>query len=318
MTLSDRRFGVEEEVFLPLDQGQVPRGRTPADKVAAFLRQNNFVAMSTDEALAQTDRTLPDKLWMVKPEPTLTDSMGLEESAEINTPVMQGEGDLRQLGLVNRLLHAHEFMVDPRTALHAHHEITDVDLDGIKRLAFNHVIAERAFDRLVDPDRRGNNNRFALSTRQDGLVDGFLPRLREARTVDAMTNAVFLLHDGDDRTKLNLDAFPEHGTVEFRHHHGTLDPDAVSHWVRLGQAFVDFSANQPTLLSVSDGIMDLEEAWRESMDDSPEVQEILLGKLISIAGPKTKQHYMGVLYDRENTVSPVVANAVPQPPMHAL
>ena len=319
MSLSDRRFGAELEVFLPFCVSQVPRGPSPAHKVARFLVSKGVPAISTDELRQNPDRQDRASLWLTMEEPSLgTGSWDLEEAAEITTPIMQGERDLSQLEMVTRQLAAHEFMVDPRTGLHVHHDAGDLDVSAFKRLAFNHVIAERAFDRLIAADRRGDRNKHALSTRPEGIVDHFLTRLDGVSHVAGISNALFLGSKTTDRPKLNLDAFTKHGTVEFRHHHGTLDDNQVTHWVRLTQAFVDFSARQPTLLSVSDGVIDPQGAWRESMDDSAAVQDRLLGKLISLAGPKTRQHFMGVLCDREAAVSPLVANANPPPLRHGL
>ena len=313
MPLSNRRFGTEQEVFLPFCPSQVPRGPSPTHKVAAFLVSKGVPAISTAELRQNPERKTRERLWLTMEEPSLgNSSWGLEEAAEITTPIMQGERDLNQIQMVTRQLAAHEFMVDPRTGLHVHHEAADLDLSGFKRLAFNHVIAERAFDRLIASDRRGDQNKYALSTRPEGMVDYFLTRLDSVRRIEGISNALFLGGHSTERPKLNLDAFTKHGTVEFRHHHGTLDDNYVGHWVRLTQAFVDFSTHEPSLLSVSDGITDPHEAWRESMDDSPEVQDRLLGKLISLAGSKTKQHYMGVLQEREATVSPTVSNTQAQ------
>ncbi|MEO0391978.1 MAG: amidoligase family protein [Pseudomonadota bacterium] len=310
MSLSSRRYGVEQEVFLPLAYDPLLQGATPSHKVAALLRHYNLPAMADLDLRAEPKRFDRSTLWVTEADSSLGDtSWCLEEGAEVVSPILQGERDLRQLETVTRHLQAHGFITDPRTSVHVHHEATDLDLDAWKRLMLNYALVEPALDRLMNNDRRGNQNPFAYSTRQPHAVDTLNDRIQAAKTLTDVSNLIFMGGGPVEYTKLNVQTLPVHGTVEFRQHHGTLDPDAVGHWVRLSQAFVDFSAHQPTLLTVSDNVTDPEAAWQESMTDDAQVQEQLLGKVISLAGPKTKQYYMGVLQDREQCLSAPVANA---------
>jgi len=307
MSLKPRRFGVELEMVLPDDSSFLPAGPTPYDRVAGFLRKYGVPAMSQDEAKGLTRGQGRDKIWIVKADSSIVSGKTGIEGVEITTPIMSGEPDLQRLRQVAGLLQVHGFATTDQTALHVHHEADDLGLDDWKRLMLNYALAEPSLDRLMDQNRRGNANIYAVSTRPTGSVDGFLERLYDAQNLDDIKSAIFLGDDLHDLTKLNVDAFVLHGTVEFRHHHGTLDPDAIEHWVRLSQSFVEHAVHHPAFLSARDGIIDPKHAFQVSADPDERVQDQLLASVISLAGPDTRQHYVGVLYDREKAVSAIIA-----------
>ena len=51
---------------------------------------------------------------------------------------------------------------------------------------------------------------------------------------------------GDRYCKINIFPFRNYGTVEFRQHPGTLDPDEIINWVRFLRSFVTLT-NEHTI-----------------------------------------------------------------------
>lgn len=62
------------------------------------------------------------------------------------------------------------------------------------------------------------------------------PGQRPALTRDKLIDA-----SGGRYRKLNLEALDDHGTLEFRHHHGSIDPKVVCNWIRFVVNFVERS-----------------------------------------------------------------------------
>jgi hypothetical protein len=67
---------------------------------------------------------------------------------------------------------------------------------------------EESFDSRMDIGRQGNRNNYCYS-------------MHEWRS-----------GNGSRYFKLNTTAFRQHGTVEFRHHHGTLNAEEIIEWVK--------------------------------------------------------------------------------------
>ncbi len=105
--------------------------------------------------------------------------------------------------------------VNETCGLHVHVNAMFVnEWSEIKKEAFfKHLIKQYAsqesyFDSLVDASRRKNKNQYCRSMKR---VNCF---------------------DGDRYRKLNISAFEKHGTIEFRHHHGTLSSVEAIKWIK--------------------------------------------------------------------------------------
>ncbi len=323
--LTDRCFGVELEVIVPGCPSQLPGNGCHHDRVAALLRQHGINAMSKAE-LKANPRADASKVWIVTPDDSLEPETEAIQGTEIVSPILQGEDDMKTLKQVVQTLKDTGFNTNMLTGLHVHHDAQDLDIPAWKRLMVNYFLAEPAFDRLVSFARRGNQNTHALSTRQQEDIEPMLDEFDDELTVDDICKQIFPGVRSNHDLKLNVDAFEKHGTVEFRQHEGTLDPDAVEHWVRLTQAFVDHSVNSPELISVNTGITDPLEAWEEVSDERPAAQNRLLGNLLNLVGRKTRAHFEAVVgrHDRAPTPpawamrEPVKQIAVPYTPALAL
>ena len=311
--LSTRPFGAELEVMLPADTACLPAAADTHTRVAKFLRRHGIDAVSEFE-LAHHRRNFSDKTWLVKEDDSLRTRGDRQEGTEIVSPIMSGEADLKKLRQVAHILQEHGFTTNELTGFHVHHDVTDLDIDGWKRLMVNFVLAEPAFDRLVDEGRRGNNNRHALSTRQEPDIMPLIEHFDDEMTFADIGKELFPGVRSNHDLKLNVDAFWKHGTAEFRQHQGSVCPDQIEHWVRLTQAFVDHAANSPTLIAVNAGVTDPEEAWDEVTDERKQAQDRLLENLIGLAPEHTRQYYRAVAGAQNDNRPALVRAARPSVP----
>lgn len=144
------------------------------------------------------------------------------EGAEFISPPLKPKALFDQLEAVLKVLNEYGAKVRKSCGFHVH-----CDAKGFtpKRLqyALNHYVkSERALDRIMAPSRRDNNATYCKGTRAilDTAIDG--ARVR--------TGGEFRYR------KLNLTSYAKHGTLEFRHHGGTLDFAKMVPWIAMCQA----------------------------------------------------------------------------------
>lgn len=126
--------------------------------------------------------------------------------------------------------------MDNRCGMHVHVDanfLRSADRDT-RHQFFEYLFAayqqnENIFDRLVKQHRRGNMNRFCKSLQHRTIQHVF----------------------ADREHKLNVNSYALHGTIEFRHYHGTLNAEAAKAWVTL---CVTFLANVRKAFETTRGI----------------------------------------------------------------
>jgi hypothetical protein len=149
-------------------------------------------------------------------------------ACEIVSPVLNGANGHEQISKVCAALTAAGATINRTCGLHVH-----VDARGLGRVALANMARyyyhfETAIDGIMPRSRRGNNNTYCVSL--SGYSFG---------TDYENDEAVLRRANGSRFMKLNLQSHSRHGTVEFRHHAGTVEAHKISHWVRLCIGMVD-------------------------------------------------------------------------------
>ncbi len=171
---------------------------------------------------------------------------------ELVSPPMVGTEGLEEVRKVvqaiARKTRASATGVDRTCGLHIHVEMANATVDQFKRLIKSYANNEDVIDSIMPESRRANRNYYTGSLY--GLTETTTPEQRVQlvtaffQRVDACTSvneiAAIL---GTRYKKLNLYAYMEHGTVEFRHHSGTIEADKVCNWARFCDAFVNHAVN---------------------------------------------------------------------------
>ena len=122
----------------------------------------------------------------------------------------------------------------------------------LRVLATNFAHAETAFDAVMPPSRRRDLNQYILSNRtafggdydKDSInraIDAYAAATDKYSLIRTVVNAGNRC--GTRYRKLNLESMSSHGTVEFRQHSGTIEPDKAMNWIRICVAFVERSLN---------------------------------------------------------------------------
>ena len=252
------RFGLEIELI-------VPNGKRDGFTLANLAREwNASVALSSSlsssspiprvQFLQYTDKDITITDWKIVPDTSLEGDSPHDLCLELVSPILQGEGGLRQLRAVMERLRSLGITTNSSCGFHVHVDAERGNeqalpamstLAGIQRIARSFLALENAFDLLVglsweddtDHARRANHNRFCQSNRIGGVLGECSNRQRwnritETRNFTALVQLVCL----DRYRKLNLTNIIHRdrpSTCEFRHHGGVEDLQEAEAWVRL-------------------------------------------------------------------------------------
>ena len=219
MTFDNHRtFGVEIEFISPLNMSNTAR------------HINDYLA---DQALNVTTTHYSDsnsRIWRLKPDGSVG---GGGHGMELVSPVLQGDEGVRELELFLRAINRIEGVtVNSSCGLHIHVGISDWKIKQFRNLYKRYVKFESAIDNILPSSRRGNRNQYCRSTAKDfdwngDLTDAF-KAIQRCRTAQQIRRTIHGRY-----TKLNIQSFWKHGTIEFRHHSGTTNFEKVLHWLKI-------------------------------------------------------------------------------------
>ena len=156
---------------------------------------------------------------------------------EVVSPVLQGEAGLAQLRVVMDRMKARGCKVNSSCGMHVHVGVRGMKVSRLTRIARAFLANERHFDALVPAARL--NNRYC----QSNAARAYSPdRVLSCTTVGGIAQQ---MNGGNSPQhynpyryhKLNFQSFVRHGTIEFRQHGGTVEPDKAAAWVRLITGF---------------------------------------------------------------------------------
>jgi hypothetical protein len=138
-------------------------------------------------------------------------------ASELVSPILNGEDGLRQIDVVCEVLNRLGAKVNGSCGLHVHHDAARFSQQHLINIVKFYRRSEKEIDAAMPRSRRENNNYYTRST-QD--------------IVDALRNGA-PLNSVPRYSKVNLQSYFRHGTVEFRQHSGTTEAKKIKSWVIL-------------------------------------------------------------------------------------
>jgi len=147
---------------------------------------------------------------------------------EIVSPVLQGNEGLLQVAKVADILANMGLEANRNCGLHLHIGAGHMSVDQMRDIVKRWINNEEHLD-AIQPRSRRSSNPYCRSAKGYFDMDG----LNKAQTVSDLANA-----QEDRYCKINLRSFQRHGTIEFRHHSGTVEADKIVNWIKFIRAFV--------------------------------------------------------------------------------
>ena len=207
--MTNRMFGIEIEF---------KGSESQRDKVAAYMNQHGVDC--TVERYNHTTR----RHWKIT-----TDASA---QWELVSPPMSGEDAKRQIKIVCEAFAAARVKIDKSCGLHIHHDASDFTVETFKKLFAMYVRFEDALDTLMPASRRDDSNQYCRGFKYNQQQT--LDSLRNCHTVQDLMSTFSTRY-----IKLNCQSYQRHGTIEFRHHSGTVEFDRIWNWYVLTQTMVE-------------------------------------------------------------------------------
>lgn len=208
----NRTYGVEMEVVSALTGHEIARALTAAGLPCQYEGYNH--------------RTRNQ--WKIVYDSSVN-SRG-RRGLELVSPPLKGKEGLDQIELVCSVLNGLDVKINRTCGLHVHHDAKGFGADNFVRIMNYYARIEKHLDSMMPASRRANANGFLRSCADHRL--GSPTYLAEAQFSSRSRSDIRY-------AKVNVNAFHQHGTVEFRHHAGTIDADKIVAWVILTQRIVD-------------------------------------------------------------------------------
>lgn len=261
--LTDRKFGIEIEMLVP----QQYTGRNVAD-ILMSEGVPCIYAGYTHEVLNNCWKVVTD--CSIKPEESIK-TVNFK-GYELVSPPLSGKDGVNQLKAVCAVLDTIGATVNKSCGLHIHHEIVDYTLDSWKTLTKAYLKFEDEIDNFMPVSRKGNANLYCLNFSDVNSLSGMNLKSK-FDLIDSKSTVSDLLEVFTDTyraryRKLNVTSYAVYGTIEFRHHSGTVEFEKIVNWLLLTQGLVERGARAKKVVAKRPN----QDKWFESLMYTAEVE----------------------------------------------
>jgi Putative amidoligase enzyme len=145
----------------------------------------------------------------------------------ISRPVPANFGAIALQELLGQCLDEKECCFSPRTSIHIHVNMQDVETEIVEDIILLYSVFEKLFFRFTGRGR---------------IKNIYCVPLTDTECLNGMVNKEFNTARGgwSKYSALNILPIAEYGTIEFRHMHGTFDVKKISVWIRLLTTLCDY------------------------------------------------------------------------------
>lgn len=189
------KFGIEIEFLAPLNSSEM----------AAEIRNAGI------ECDAQSYNHRSCRSWKIVSDASVkTREIGFQ-GMELVSPILIGKAGLEAIATICQVLNDKGCKVNMTCGLHVHHDAPEFGMDKIAKMIRYYKKAEGVIDSMMPASRRGSANEYCNSM----------------LTVPERTMPISRYF------KVNFQSLVRHGTVEFRHHSGTIEAEKIQNWILL-------------------------------------------------------------------------------------
>lgn len=175
--------------------------------------------------------------WKIVTDPSVR---GTASGGECVSPILSGVEGLEQVEKVAKALSAAGATANRSCGLHVHVDARTLNAPDVANVLFRYAKFEQDIDRVMPRSRRNGGQGYCDSITR--IVDRNRTRIANSRTVNELVR-----NSGLHRmVKVNVHAFVAHGSIEFRHHSGTVNADKITNWIKFCVNFVETSRVAPT------------------------------------------------------------------------
>lgn len=173
-------------------------------------------------------------------------------STELSTVPARGDAFKEQIQALCTAIAEDELKANATCGLHVHVDVRDYTMEHLLRFVRVYSIVEPALYRIIAPSRRTNHysaewgTKFASSgcLRTDSTIEERGRRLLSMLYGSASEAASYHRSRSKHENRYhgaNLNAVYVHGTIEFRMHHGSVNPVKILMWSAICSALVEYA-----------------------------------------------------------------------------
>ena len=183
-------------------------------------------------------------IWQIKTDCSINGYMGCEVVSRVLTM-----DDLPEVDRVVRILNELGAKVNRSCGMHIHWGVRDWDMSQWKNFAKRYVKFERGIDQLMPISRRLNNARYCQSVcRIESVMAEHFRKIDQARDLHGLS---MNFNYNQRNSKVNMTVFHRSGTVEIRHHSGTVNATKILNWIAVTYAMVTDATNKTPIKPTS-------------------------------------------------------------------
>jgi len=219
---SDRKFGVEIEFT-----GITVRDAELALTNAGFRLENSGYYNHTDNA---------DGAWKVVSDASVRGTGG---AGEVVSPILSGVEGLKAVQKAADAINQAGATANKSCGLHVHVDARDLNGRDVANVVVRYGKFETEIDKVMPRSRRGADAPCAGECYCYG-VESLATHFRDFPVNGTIPQAVRTFGSSRFR-KVNLLAYNAHGSIEFRHHSGTVQSGKILPWIQFCVNFVETS-----------------------------------------------------------------------------
>ncbi len=209
--MNGRKFGVELEVIGMTDRA-----------AKTLLREKGLHVTSTNE----------EGGWVVKQDGSLRSDIGFE----VTSPALEyTEENLNEIRKVCQVLIDAGCGTTDHCGLHVHIDASEMTPYQFINIMDNYKDTETTIDKFIRFGRRANMNEYC-NTMTRINIDGILNSAKYDTIEEMMGHRSWNITSR--YLKVNPTSYSKFKTLEFRHFHGSINPDEIVNWVKFLQNFV--------------------------------------------------------------------------------
>jgi hypothetical protein len=263
MNINDLTYGVELEFNSPFSK----------EKTASCLKKEGI------DVRFERYNHVTKNHWKLTTDGSLTSS-----GCELVSPILKGEEGLEHIKKITSILQKIGCKIDDRCGFHVHIGVKQIpnQLDFFKKLVMvynNHI---EIFDSLMPAARRKNSNSYCCD-----FITNDYKKIKSSVNLQKL----ILLLQNNRYTKLNLHSYWLHGTVEFRHHSGTLSFYKIKNWIDICRHLVVAATNN------------------DDVDVSGLLRSVPVGRRSTANYQKLAREFIAERFDKDEPFTQVDVNA---------
>ena len=151
---------------------------------------------------------------------------------ELVSPPLKGTEGLEQVRTALKVLSKAGAKINRSCGLHIHHDASWWTVKEFKNVYRLYSRMEATLDEAMPRSRRGSNNYYCMSNR--AVLASRLDQFEAIKTIEGLRDFW-----GSRYYKVNMESWWRHGTIEFRHHSGTIEADKIINWIVFTQLIVN-------------------------------------------------------------------------------